>query len=386
LGAHRAEKAVNRARNWPWLLLGTGLLLSCSRSSTDQGNVSAPPDFKPLMSQAAAEALVAQRFPVHRYVVNDFIPKPGAPPPAPIQPPRTLQIGLYWVLNDELTPWYIAEEKGFFAQVGLKIQITEGGPGRDMLGSLISNRLDMYVGPAENALFVINSRTGTDLKMICALLKQTPAGLIGIDNSVPRDQPSHRHIGRADLIGRRIAMTPGGDYIINIICSEMNIAPQDIHVMAAGATPDVLLTGAVDYYAGFRTNQPRVLERKGYKNWTFFPYSDVGMNDYFDVSIVTADFYKQQPQVLTNYVYALNEAIQYEIAHPDEAADITVRYTAEFPETKAEALWRIKQDIQIYLGDGSEPPLAMNAAVVQKELAMLYRYRQIELPSAPGAP
>jgi ABC-type nitrate/sulfonate/bicarbonate transport system substrate-binding protein len=390
VGARDAEKIVNRMRRCGHLVLVLSALFlsACSRPSTQTASGgSAPPGIKPLMSQADADKLIAERFPIGRYVVHDFIPKPGAPPPSPITPKRTLKVGLYWVMNDELTPWYVAQEKGFFSNVGLDVQIIEGGPGRDMLSSLIANRIDLYIGPAENALFVINSRTGADLKMICALMKDTPAGFIGIDKTIPRDQVSTRHIGREDLIGRRIATAPGSGYDMDIICSELNIPPDQINLVASGATPDGLLTGSIDYYGGFRTNQPRILERNGYKNWTFFPLSDVGMRDYFDVSIVTADLYQHEPQVLANYVYALNEAMEYEMAHPDEAADIAIRYTPEFPVTKAEVLERMKQDFPIYRGDGSEPILAMKESVVAHQLAMLYRYRQIELPGVDaGAP
>jgi ABC-type nitrate/sulfonate/bicarbonate transport system substrate-binding protein len=338
------------------------------------------------MSQADAEKQVEERSPASRYVTNDFIPKPGAPPPTPLNPAQPLKIGLYWVMNDELTPWYVAKEKGFFAAQGLDIEFVEGGPGRDNMTSLIARRVDLYVGPAESALFVINSRTGTDLKMICALMKDTPAGLIGIDKTIPKDQASTRHIGREDLIGSRIAMQPGGDFIIDILCSELNIAPDQIHLSSAGSGPDGLLTGSIDYFAGFRTNQPRILERNGYKNWTYFPYSNFGMREYFDVSIITADYFRNNPQILANYVYALNEALAWEATHQDEAAEIAVRYSSQYPVTKDEVLERMKQDLAIYRGDGSEPILAMNPVVVEKELALLYRYRQIELPPATTDP
>jgi ABC-type nitrate/sulfonate/bicarbonate transport system substrate-binding protein len=381
LGAGNSKKIVSHVRPSGHfvLLIGALSLSACSSSSTSSS--SAQQGVKPLMSQAAAEKQVAERFPVGNYVINDFIPKAGAPPPAPMSPPHPLKIGLYWVLNDELTPWYVAKEKGFFSAQGLDVQFVEGGPGRDNMSGLIARRLDLYIGPAETALFVINSRTGADLKMICALMKDTPAGLIGIDKTIPKDQPSTRHIGRDDLIGSRIAMQPGGDFIIDIICSELNIAPDQIHLSSAGSGPDGLLTGSIDYFAGFRTNQPRVLERNGYKNWTYFPYSDVGMRDYFDVSIVTADYFHDNPLVLANYVYALNEALNWEAAHEDEAAEIAVRYSSQYPVTKDEVLERMKVDLTIYRGDGSEPLLAMNPAVVTHQLAMLYRYRQVELPS-----
>jgi ABC-type nitrate/sulfonate/bicarbonate transport system substrate-binding protein len=340
------------------------------------------PPSKAILTQAEAEQVVAQRFHVGNYIVHDFIPKPGAAAPAPIVPPRTLKVSLYWVKNDELTPWFVGQEKGFFARAGIKLDITEGGPGRDMLSSLIANRLDMYIGPADNALFLITSRTGTDVKMICALMKDSPSGLIGLDATIPHDQASTRHIGRADLVGHRIGLVPGAEYLSTILCAEMNIPQEDVQTMKSGATPDALIGGAIDYYGGFRTNQTRVLERQGYKNWTFFPFAEVGISDYFDVSIVTADFYRKEPQILANYVYALNEAIAYEIAHPEEAADIAVRNSPDYPVTKAEALWRIKQEIPFYLGDGSEPVLAMKESVVQHELAEFYRYGQIELPPA----
>jgi ABC-type nitrate/sulfonate/bicarbonate transport system substrate-binding protein len=362
-------------------------LAGCSRSPATADKTSATDsDARPFLSQPEAEQAVAERFDVKRYVIQDFIPKPGAAPPPPINPPRPLKIGLYWVLNDELTPWFVGIDKGFFASEGLDVQFVEGGPGRDMLSSLVAGRVDVYVGKPENALFVITSPTGADLKMIGALMKQTPLGWIGIDRSIPRDQPSTRQIGRDDLRGSRIAVTPGAEYMVDVATSELGLAPGDIHVLKAGATPDALMGGAIDYYQGFSENQPRVLERNGYKNWTFFPFSKLGYQDYWDVSLVTADFYKSNPQVLAAYIYALDRSMRYEIAHPDEAAEIAVRHTPDYPETKEDALWRIKKDIPLYLGDGSEPLLFMNDAVIQKQVALLYRYHRLDLPPAKTNP
>jgi ABC-type nitrate/sulfonate/bicarbonate transport system substrate-binding protein len=362
-------------------------LTGCSRSPGTADATSGPGgNTQPFLSQPEAEQAVAERFDVKRYVIQDFIPKPGAPPPPPIQPPRPLKIGLYWVLNDELTPWFVGIDKGFFADAGLDVQFLEGGPGRDMLSSLIAGRVDVYVGKPENALFVITSPTGADLKMIGALMKQTPLGWIGIDRTIPKDQPSTRRIGRDDLRGSRIAVTPGAEYMVDVATSELGLAPGDIHVLKAGATPDALMGGAIDYYQGFSENQPRVLERNGYKNWTFFPFSQLGYQDYWDVSLVTADFYKNNPAVLAAYIYALDRSIRYEIAHPEEAAEIAVRHTPDYPETKEEALWRIKKDIPLYTGDGSEPLLLMNDAVIQKQVALLYRYHRLDLPAAKTPP
>ncbi len=367
---------------------GLGLaLVACSPAAKQAPAAAASTtDSQAPLSQTQAEKDVAARFDARRYVLRDFIPKPGAPPPAAVTPRRPLHIGLYWVMNDETTPWYVAKEKGYFSNLGLDVDFIEGGPNRDNMTSLLANRIDIYVGAAEVALFVINSRTGTDLKMICATAKETPVGWIGIDHSIPSSQRSTRVIGAEDLAGKKIGIQPGADYLATIVQDQLGLPPDSLKVMTAGATPDALMAGAIDYYQGFGENQPRVLERNGIMNWTFFPLARVGYHDYFDVSIVTADFYHQNPEALACYVYALSEAIQFETQHPEEAADIAVRYTPNYPVTKQEAFWRIQRDLKIYAGDGSEPILAMNPAVVQKQLALLYRYHQIELAPAPAGP
>jgi ABC-type nitrate/sulfonate/bicarbonate transport system substrate-binding protein len=372
-------RSIVCGRNFIWSACLAGLT-ACSQPSSKGGK--GDDGSKPTMSQAEAEQAVATRGDVHRYVVQDFIPKAGAPAPAPLNPRRTLKIGLYWVLNDELTPWFVGLDKGFFSDQGLDVQLEEGGPGRDMLSSLIAGRVDLYVGKPENVLFVLNSPTGADLKMIAALMKKTPVGWIGIDRTIPQTEASTRHIGADYLRGRRVAVTPGSEYMAGVATSELGLAPGDIHVLKAGATPDVLMSGAVDYYQGFSDNQPRILERNGYKNWTFFAFADIGYQDYWDVSVVTAETYQRDPQMLAAYVFALDRSMRYEMAHPEEAADIAIRHTPNYPETREEALWRIHKDIALYTGDGSEPLLMMNPAVIQKQLALLYRYHRIDLPAA----
>jgi ABC-type nitrate/sulfonate/bicarbonate transport system substrate-binding protein len=151
--------------------------------------------------------------------------------------------------------------------------------------------------------------------------------------------------------------------------------------VTSGATPDSLMGGAVDYYTGFSENQPRVLERNGYMNWTFFPFSDIGYQDYFDVSTVTEDTYEHHKDMLAAYVYALQKSEQYVIDHPEEAAEIATRHTPEYPVTKEEALWRIKKDIPLYIGDGSGL-LSMKEEVVTHQVTLLYQYHQLELPGS----
>jgi ABC-type nitrate/sulfonate/bicarbonate transport system substrate-binding protein len=336
------------------------------------------PDQTP-RSDAEARQAVEERFNVTKYLDQDFIPKPGAPPPQPVTPKRTVRVGLYWVLNDEFTPWFVGIDKGFFADQGLDIQFEEGGQNRDPLGSLFGNhRVDIYVGPAETPLFFVCR--GAQPRILCAVMKQMPVGWIGIDKSIPKNQRSTKQIGPADLKGRVIGLDADGRYIASVVAARLGIKIWDFHIVTAGATPDGLMAGKVDYYTAFSENQPRILERNGFMNWTFFPFSKVGYDDYYDVSTVTADFCKNHPDVVAGYVFALKRSLQYIIDHPDEAAEIAAKHSSEYPVTKAEALWRVKKDIPLYIGNGSGL-LSMDPAVITKQVTLLYQYHQMSLPA-----
>ena len=108
-------------------------------------------------SLADAEAAVRSRFDVSRYLTNEFIPATGAPAPAPLVPRRTLRLGLNWIANDQVSPWLLGREKGFFSDVGIDLQIVEGGPGRDHLNTLFAGHVDVYTGFAEPLFQMITS-------------------------------------------------------------------------------------------------------------------------------------------------------------------------------------------------------------------------------------
>lgn len=335
------------------------------------------------LSQADADRIAAQRFDVDRYVTNAFIPKPGSPAPAPLSPPRTLRIGLQWLLSGDAAPWVVAQKKGFFSDAGLNVQLAEGGPGRDVLVGLLVGRIDLYVGYPEEALSMITSATGADLRMIGATLKSSGVGWIGLDRTIPKSARSTRRITAADLRGRRVGVQPGSDFLLSFLCDQLGLSPGEIHIMNEGATPDALVSGALDFYQGLRSDQPRLLERNGYYNWTFLSMADLGYTAYLDVSVVTADYCRRNPDVLASYMAALDRSLHWIDAHPRESAQIMLAALPRDGGSLAEMEARIRRETRLSIGDGSEPPLYMSRRKILNLVAILYRYRRLDLPAAP---
>jgi len=338
------------------------------------------------LTQEEAERAVAAHFDFDRYVTNEFIPKPGLPPPAPLSPPRPLRIGLQWLLSGDAAPWVVAQKKGFFADEGLEVTLEEGGPGRDVLARLAVGQIDLYVGYLEEALAMAGSPTGTDLRFICASMKGSGVGWIGLDRSIPNERRSDRRITAQDLRGKRVGVQPGSEFMLAYLCDQAGMRLSDLTVMNEGATPDGLMNGALDYFEGLRSDQPRLLERNGYHNWTFLSLADYGYITYMDVTAVTAGFYHREPRLLACYVAVLDRSIRFIAAQPREAAEIMVAAIPHDPGTVAEMESRIRRENALSFGDGSEPPLAMGRDRMRRLVTMLYRYHRIDLPGETDQP
>jgi ABC-type nitrate/sulfonate/bicarbonate transport system substrate-binding protein len=324
----------------------------------------------------------AERFDVGRFVTNRFIPRPGEPPPAPLRPRVRLRVALQWLISGDAAPWLVAEREGFFSSLGLDVELIPGGPGRQMLGGVVAGRYDVYVGYPDVVLALVASPTGADLRMIGATMKDSGVGWIGLDRSIPRTERSRRKITAADLRGKRIGVQPEAEFLLDYLCDRIGLPRSQITVLNEGATPDALVAGALDFYEGLRSDQPRLLERAGYENWTFLPMSEFGYSTYLDVSAVTADFCRRRPRVLACYLAALDRSIQYIAAHREQAARITAAGIPGYDGTVAEMRTRLDREIPLCLGDGSEPPLVITPARLTRLLAILDRYHRIDLAAS----
>jgi NitT/TauT family transport system substrate-binding protein len=291
-----------------------------------------PAPAPPFLSLEEATAEVQHSLPASRYVTNDLLS--GEPASFPAGELTKLRIGMPWVLNDEIAPWFIGQEKGFYRDEGLEVELSPGGPGIDPLQLLVGGKLDIAVPPAGVQLVeLIASPTGADLAAIGAVLKGSPYCWLGIDKTVPADQPSHRRLRPTDFIGHTIGLQAGSDFVLDFIVNTYKLPRDELHIKRVGFTPDPLLAGTVDYYAAFIVNQPRIIERAGHRNWMAFRFDDWGWVDFGDVSVVRRETLQKSPDVLRRYLRATSRALRFMLDQPGEAAEITARRSVDVPLT-----------------------------------------------------
>ncbi len=348
-------------------------LAGCSRPASVETS-------DPTMTEDQAIAYVRKNFDYRHYYTNEFVDQDGTPPEHPLSPARRLRLGLYWVANDEVAPWFIGIDQGYFKEVGIDLEIVEGGPQRDNLNALAGGGIDIYSGFAESLYQEITSRTGSELMMVCANLKGTGTAWIMLDRTIPKERRSRHVVTVDDIRGHRIGVTTGAEYWVAFVREHFRLKPDEMTLVNIGATPDPLIAGSVDTFQGWFDDQPRLLDREGYHNYAVLRFADLGYLSYCYISAVTRPFYRANPDLLRAYVYALRRSVQFMIDHPGEAAALVARDCKAYELTPADVRWRIDTDMPLIVGDGKEPLLAFNDDHMLRTVAQLYRYHQIELP------
>ena len=341
----------------------------------------------PALSFEDALARVHQYLPASRYVTNDLLPGDQAAPAASGAPLVKLRVGMPWVLNDEIAPWFVGIEKGFYRDAGLELELVPGGPGIDPLKLLAGGQLDIAVPPAGTTLVeLVASPTSADLVAIGAVLKGSPYCWLGIDANTPRDQPSSKKLQPSDFIGKTLGLQAGSDPLFNFVTREYHLPPDSIRVRRAGFTPDPLLTGTVDFYGAFIVNQPRIIEQAGYKNWDAFRFADWGWVDFADVSIVRRDALDARADVWRRYLRATGQALRFILDQPDAAAEITARRSVDVPLTPAMVRRRFDLQRDLLVGAPGSALQQMPLDSWEKLAARLLQGGAISLPASGSGP
>lgn len=390
-----------RVKSLALLLLAALLLIACAtpaaeapaadaaptEAAAEEGTIPAADAAATGADQAAqlAEILacVEENFPAERYISNELLPDPEAAwEPMECETVDQIKVLMPWVLNDEEAPWYNAVEKGYYADVCLEVELVPGGPGIQPIQLLAGGAVDIaVVAGASRIPASVASPTPADVVGVGTFLKHSPYIWMGLDADTPQDQASTKELTPQDLVGKKIGVQAGDEYFAEFLIGKYGLPEDAFEIVEAGFTPDPLLVGAIDYFAAWIVNQPRLAESQGFMNWTAFSFSEWGWDGYSDVSTVRRETLESNPDLVKRYLAATNQGLKFLLENPDESAEIAVKYGTDAPVTKEEALRRFELQKALIEGSDGLPLMHMTAERWNTEVATQIQFGQFELPA-----
>ncbi len=238
-------------------------------------------------------------------------------------------VGLTYTADIQFSPFYVAAEKGYFADEGLTVTLRHHGTSESLLGALQSGDEDVvYAGGDE---MMVNRAQGIDVVDFATIYQSYPGELI-----VPADSA----IGSlSDLKGHSIGV-PGeyGEtwYTLLALLDEAGLSREDVDIQTIGFTQQsALMTGKVDAVVGFANNDAVQFRQAGFEIREIPPSPDtplVGLG----LGAMAATVSERSAD-LTGLLNALERAADDCIADPDEAVELSARYITTLTDDEQRA-------------------------------------------------
>jgi len=218
---------------------------------------------------------------------------------------------LDWYVNPDHAPIILAQERGFFSDQGLEVEIIAPADPSDPPKLVAAGRADLAVSYQPQLHLQVHE--GFPLVRVGTLVA-TPLNCLMVDADGPVQS-------LADLRGRKIGYSVSGveEAVMAAMLASVDLTLADVEMINVNwsLTPAVM-TGQVDAVIGaFRNFELTQMRLAGANGRCFFP-EEAGLPSYNEL-IFVANSETFDRDRITRFLAAIERGTEYMLNHPDEA-------------------------------------------------------------------
>jgi ABC-type nitrate/sulfonate/bicarbonate transport system substrate-binding protein len=214
---------------------------------------------------------------------------------------------------------YVAQEKGFFREQGLDVDIRHSAGQGEHYRLLAAKQVHFTTAPAEDVLQQV-AKSGAPFVAVALFGQRGDRGFAALSSSgirSPKDWEGKR-------VGYKVLVPP--DYLAMLKAA--GVDRSRIQEVPVGFDPRILSEGKVDVYQVFVSNEPDVLRKLGF-DVQVFQAADYGVPTLGLTYITQTEILNQQTATVDRFVKAALRGLAYAFDHEDEALDIVMKYAPQ---------------------------------------------------------
>jgi len=281
---------------------------------------------------------------------------PGCSRPAAQETLETIRLPMGFVANVQFAPWYVAVEKGYFAEEGIELEFDYSWE-TDGVRLVGAGELPFAIASGEQ---VILGRA-QDLPIVTVFnwWKRFPVAVVALAESGIQTP--------ADLAGRTVGIpeTFGASYIgWRALATAVGLAEDDVQLEVIGYTQLANLTeGRVDAAVVYANNEPVQLAQRGYDSVQFLvaDYATLVSNGL----ISNEETLRQRPELVRAFNRAFHKGLSDTLDDPDAAFEICHEYVEGLDENEAVQREVLEASIAYWQGE----PLGESSLAAWQETA-----------------
>ena len=249
--------------------------------------------------------------------------------PAAAQDKMTLMLD--WFVNPDHGPIIVAQERGYFTDAGLDVEIIAPADPADPPKMAAAGRADLAI--SYQPQLHLQVAQGMPLVRVGTLVA-TPLNCL----LVLKDGPIE---GIADLAGRKIGFSVPGfeEALLSTMLGQVGLGPTDVERVGVNwSLSPSLMSGQVDAVIGaFRNFELNQMEIEGVEGQCFYP-EEHGVPTY-DELIYVANPQTMDADSIRRFLAATEKATQFIVNHPQQSWEIFAATSAELQDDLNERAW-----------------------------------------------
>lgn len=230
-------------------------------------------------------------------------------------------VSLKWLHQAQFAGLYVAKEKGFYADAGLDVKITEWDFTVSQEDELAQGVSDFAVLNPVELLEAIGK--GLDFRAVAVIYRDAAYALIASKDS-GIETP-------ADFRGKILSNKGGtddGKIVFPALLKAFDVGEDEVTYVDSSFDTheaDDIASGSADVSDLYRTDQVYVFQQRGMEYNLILP-EKFGFEMYGDVLVTTQKLIDENPDFVKRFVQATIAGWEYAVTNPSEAVDLTMPY------------------------------------------------------------
>ncbi len=247
------------------------------------------------------------------------------------QQAKPLSFQLSWIKSIQYGGFFAGVELGSFTKFGVDPTFVSGGPNIDPVANVASGQSQLGDRPIGS--LVVAKEKGIPIKVIGTVFQKSPYSVISLAKS-PIKTPQ-------DLKGKTIAVSTSGRPLILYMVLQAGLKAEDVNLVPSAPDPAALVSGQIDGYCGYVTNQGVMLKTRGVEIYALNA-QDVGLPETTGTLYGREDFLTANKDLVVNFLKGAIEAHGWALKNPEQTAKLMVEkygalgldYQAQLTEIK----------------------------------------------------
>lgn len=241
-----------------------------------------------------------------------------------------ITVQLSWIKNEEFAGEFFADSRGYFTEAGFETVNLVPGPSTGV-AELVSGQVDVALSDAVSIGSGVGNE-GAPLKIIGATYQKNPFTVLSLADGGDIATPE-------DMVGKKIGVQDSNTALFMAMLAANGLTDDDVEIVPVQYDPAPLVSGEVDGFIAYLTNESLILEHEGHEV-TNLPFADNGLPFVAETFTVTDDAIANDREMLKSFLVAEIKGWTDAVNEPEEGSRLAVEeYGADLgliPEVSAQ--------------------------------------------------